>query len=50
MNTQERFDYYFERFTQANTPEERQKVIEEYTEVCFSQTELDRIKEDSYSE
>lgn len=46
MNTQERFDHYFERFTRAATPEDKQKVIEEYTEVCFGQMELDRIKGD----
>lgn len=39
MNTQERFNHYFERFTRANTPEDKQKLIEEYTDVCFSDME-----------
>ncbi len=45
-NTQQRFEHYLNKFIQADTPEERQKVIEEYTEVCFSQMELDQIKGD----
>jgi len=36
LDTTERFEYYLDRFIQADTPEDKQKVIEEYTEVCFS--------------
>jgi len=37
--TEERFNYYLDRFIQADTPDEKQKIIEEYTDVCFSQME-----------
>jgi len=39
--TTERFNYYLDRFIQADTPEDKQKVIEEYTDVCFSDMEID---------
>ena len=38
-DTTERFNYYLDRFIQADTPDEKQKVIEEYTDVCFSDSE-----------
>lgn len=37
--SEERFNYYLDKFIQANTPEDKQKVIEEYTDVCFSDME-----------
>ena len=37
--SEERFNYYFELFTNASSPEERQKIIEEYTKVCFGEDE-----------
>ena len=39
LDTTERFNYYLDRFIQADTPDEKQKVIEEYTDVCFSDSE-----------
>ena len=39
--TEERFNYYLDRFIQADTPDEKQKIIEEYTDVCFSEMEKD---------
>lgn len=39
-DAKERFEYYFGLFQEAQTPEERKKVIDEYTRVCFNEMEL----------
>lgn len=41
IDTEERFNYYLDRYIEATSLEEKQKIVEEYTEVCFSDSERD---------